>query len=90
MDYDIMDDDFVILFTRKTGYALTSCQCGWKRVREELANPRHDIDPASFQYLNTGLPVPVSEGEYIKKTWGLIREKLQTVWVEYVNKNVLT
>lgn len=85
-DYDIMDDDFVIFFISHTGYVLTSCQVGWKRVREELAAPGHDIDPGGFRYLRDGSPVPVDEGEKIKATWELTRKKIQESWDVYCGR----
>jgi len=84
-----MDDDFIIFFIRHTGYVLTSCSCGWKKVREELANPNHDIDPGSFKYELSGLPVPAVEGVSIKAVWELMREKIQASWSVYKGRKTM-
>jgi hypothetical protein len=63
--------------------------CSWRRVADELANPAHDIDPASFCYEMTGKPVPVAEGLILKKTWERTRKKIQIAWNVYVGRTSL-
>jgi hypothetical protein len=98
-DYDINNADFVDFFIRHTGYLLRDTLCGWDKIRDEFANPAHEIDPGSMFYVSTengvefidyARPIPIEEGRSIKKVWDKTRSKLQASWDIYSRRQIVS